>query len=194
VSLSDDNAERLLELLDELARWSKAYNLTAIRRREEMLTHHVLDSLAIHRDLEGTRIADVGTGAGFPGLPLAIVNPARHFTLIDASGKKTRFVAHAARMLALENVAAVHSRVEDLRPDAPFETVAARAFAALPALTVKVRALCGPGTRVLAMKGRYPAAEIAALRAPWRVAAARALQIPGLAEERHVVVLHCGEG
>jgi 16S rRNA (guanine527-N7)-methyltransferase len=159
-----------------------------------MLTHHVLDSLAIQRDLNGTRIADVGTGAGFPGLPLAIVNPTRHFTLIDSSGKKIRFVAHAARTLGLENVTTVHARVEDLHPDVPFETVVARAFASVAELTAKVRSLCGPGTLVLAMKGRYPAAEIAAVRAPWRVVEARALQVPGLGETRHLVILECGAG
>jgi 16S rRNA (guanine527-N7)-methyltransferase len=156
-----------------------------------MLTHHVLDSLAIHEGLEGTRIADVGTGAGFPGLPLAIVNPGKHFTLIDSSGKKTRFVAHAARTLALQNVTTVHARVEDLRPETPFDTVVARAFAKLDELSAKVRPLSGPGTRVLAMKGRYPAAEIAAVRAPWRVVEARALRIPGLEAARHLVIIEC---
>jgi 16S rRNA (guanine527-N7)-methyltransferase len=194
VSLSDVAADQLLELLDELARWGKAYNLTAIRTREEMLTHHILDSLAIHNDLKGTRIADVGTGAGFPGLPLAIANPARHFTLIDSSGKKTRFVAHAARTLALGNVTTVQSRVEDLRPDMRFETVVARAFASIAELTAMVPPLCGPGTQVLAMKGRYPATEIAAVPAPWRVVEARALRIPGLEEARHLVILESSQG
>jgi 16S rRNA (guanine527-N7)-methyltransferase len=187
--LSDAAAERLLGLLDELTHWGKAYNLTAIRGRGEMLTHHVLDSLAIHGELRGTRIADVGTGAGFPGLPLAVANPRRQFTLIDSSGKKTRFVAHAARTLGLANVTVVHSRVEELEPEAPFDTVVARAFAQLPELLAKVRALCGPGTRVLAMKGRYPQAEIAAVEAPWRVLSARPLEIPGLDEARHLIVL-----
>ncbi len=189
VALAEDPAERLLELLDELARWNKAYNLTAIRGRGEMLTHHLLDSLGVHRDLVGSRIADVGTGAGFPGLPLAVANPRRLFTLIDSNGKKTRFVAHAARALGLENVAVVHSRVEDFAPEAPFDTVIARAFAALPQLLAKVQGLTAPGTRVLAMKGRYPAAEIGAVPAPWRVLAARPLEIPGLAAERHLIVV-----
>ncbi len=192
VSLTETSAQCLLDLLDELARWNKAYNLTAIRRREEMLTHHVLDSLGVHGELHGTRIADVGTGAGFPGLPLAIVSPERQFTLVDSSGKKTRFVAHAARMLMLRNVTPLNSRVEDLRPAIPFDTVTARAFAALPELLAKVRGLCGPGTRVLAMKGRYPAGEIAAVPTPWRVVSARALEIPGLGAARHLVVLELG--
>jgi len=189
VSLPASAADRLLELLEELVRWNKAYNLTAIRAPERMLTHHVLDSLAIHGDLRGARIADVGAGAGFPGLPLAIVSPDRSFALIDSSGKKIRFIAHAVRTLELANVTAVHSRVEDLRPDVPFDTVIARAFAGIAELLAKVRALCGPQTRVLAMKGRYPAAEIAAVRAPWRVVAARPVHVPGLEEERHLVIL-----
>ncbi len=192
VALTDAAASRLLRLLDELAEWNRAYNLTSIRQREAMLTRHILDSLSIHEDLSGETVADVGTGAGFPGLPLAVTNPDRRFTLIDSSGKKTRFVLHAARTLALENVTVAQSRAEDLHPEAPFHIVTARACAALPELLEKVRGLCGPGTRVLAMKGRYPAAEIAAVQAPWRIVRTRPLQIPGLAEERHLVVAECG--
>ncbi len=188
VALTDAAASRLLRLLDELAEWNKAYNLTSIRQREAMLTRHILDSLSIHEDLQGETVADVGTGAGFPGLPLAVTNPDRRFTLVDSSGKKTRFVLHAARTLALENVTVAQSRAEDLRPEAPFHTITARAFAALPELLEKVRGSCGPGTRVLAMKGRYPAAEIAAVEPPWRIVRTRPLEVPGLGEERHLVV------
>ncbi len=193
VALTDAAAARLLRLLDELAAWSKAYNLTSIRRREEMVTRHLLDSLSIHEDLEGETVADVGAGAGFPGLPLAVTNPGRRFTLVDSSGKKTRFLLHAARALALENVAVAHSRAEHLHPGAPFDTVTARAFAPLPELLAKARGLCGPGTRVLAMKGRYPAAEIAAVEPPWRIVRTRPLQVPGLGEERHLVVAECAD-
>lgn len=193
VALTDETAERLLRLLDELAEWSKAYSLTSIRGREAMLTRHILDSLSIHGDLAGETVVDVGTGAGFPGLPLAVTNPERRLTLVDSSGKKTRFVLHAARALALENVTVAHSRAEDLHPEAPFDTVTARAFAALPQLLATVRGLCGAGTRVLAMKGRYPAAEIAAVRPPWRIVQVRPLQVPGLGEERHLVVAECSD-
>jgi 16S rRNA (guanine527-N7)-methyltransferase len=189
LTLTPEAATRLLLLLDELARWGKAYNLTAIRQPEEMLTRHLLDSLSIHADLRGEQIADVGTGGGFPGLPLALVNPQRRFTLIDSSQKKIRFVSHAARTLALANVTAVHARAEALTPPRPFDTVVARAFAALPELLATVRPLCGPATRVLAMKGRLPEAELAAVRSPWSILEARALDIPGLNEARHLVVL-----
>jgi 16S rRNA (guanine527-N7)-methyltransferase len=189
VPLSEAQASALLRLLDELGAWNKAYNLTAITERSAMLTHHLLDSLSVNADLVGSRIADVGTGAGFPGLPLALLNPERHFTLIDSSGKKIRFVAHAARTLGLTNIEALHKRAEDLAPGAPFETVLARALAPLPQMMQTVKGLCGPDTRVIAMKGRFPAAEIAALAGGWQLAASRAVSVPGLAAERHVLTL-----
>jgi len=194
VAVTPADAGRLLTLLDELEHWNRSYNLTAIDSREEMITHHLLDSLSISPDLAGTRIADVGTGAGFPGLPLAVVNPARQFTLIDASGKKVRFVAHAARTLGLGNVTALHSRAEDLRPELPFDTVTARALAPLPELLGLLAPLCGPKTRVLAMKGRRPEQELAKLPAPWRLVGSRQIQVPGLDAERCVLTLGLSTG
>jgi 16S rRNA (guanine527-N7)-methyltransferase len=188
VTLTEPDAERLVRLLDELERWSRTYNLTAIRKRDDMLTHHLLDSLSVHPDLSGTTVADVGTGAGFPGLPLAVMNPERRFTLIDSNGKKIRFVQHAARELGLDNVEALHGRVEAVKGRA-FDTVVARAFAALPELIVNVTPLCGPRTRVLAMKGKWPREEIAALPAGWRERGSRELAVPGLDESRCVIVL-----
>ncbi len=192
VSLEEADAARLLTLLDELERWNRSYNLTAIESREEMITHHLLDSLSINRELAGTRIADAGTGAGFPGLPLALANPAREFTLIDSNGKKVRFVAHAARTLGLRNVAAVHSRAETLHPEVPFDTVTTRALAPLPELLEQVAPLCGPATRVLAMKGRWPGEELEQLPPPWRLAGSRRISVPGLDAERCVLVLSMG--
>jgi 16S rRNA (guanine527-N7)-methyltransferase len=189
VPLTADSAARLLRLIDELQRWNRTYNLTAITRRDEMLTHHLLDSLSVYPDLHGVTIADVGTGAGFPGLPLAVVQPDRRFTLIDSNNKKVRFVSHAARELALSNVAAVHSRSESFKPAKPFDTVIARAFAALPELLTLVAPLCGPQTRVLAMKGRRPDEELAGVPPAWRIIEVRALAVPGLNEERHLVTL-----
>jgi 16S rRNA (guanine527-N7)-methyltransferase len=191
VALTGEDAARLLTLLAELTRWNRRFNLTAIRAAD-MLTHHLLDSLAVHRDLHGEHIADAGTGAGFPGLPLALVNPGRQFTLIDSSAKKIRFVAHAAQQLQLANVTAVHARVEALKVEVLFDTVVARAFAPLPRLLEQVAGLCGAASRVLAMKGKWPAAELAALPAPWRVREARELTIPGLEAARCVIVLSPG--
>jgi len=189
VPLTAQDAARLLRLLDELTHWNSAFNLTAITRREEMITHHLLDSLSIHAEVRGKTVADVGTGAGFPGLPLALVDPARHYTLIDSNNKKVRFVAHAARTLGLTNVTPLHVRVETLQPEAPFDTVVARAFAALPEILERVAALCGPETRVVAMKGKLPDEEIAALLSGWRLIDAHSLTVPGLAEARRLVLL-----
>ena len=189
VRLGEADAARLLTLLEELRHWNRRTNLTAITDPEQMITHHLLDSLAISPDLSGTRVADVGTGAGFPGLPLAVANPERHFTLIDSNAKKLRFVSHAAGLLALSNVTTLHARAESLRPEAPFETVTARALAPLPKLLEAVAPLCGPHTRVLAMKGRWPEDELAQLPAAWRLASSRILTIPGLDAARCLLVL-----
>jgi 16S rRNA (guanine527-N7)-methyltransferase len=186
--LSAADAGRLLALCAELASWNQRFNLTAITAPAAMITHHLLDSLAVHPDLAGERIADVGTGAGFPGLPLALVNPQRHFTLIDSTAKKIRFVEHAARLLGLTNVSAVTARAERLAVP-PFDTIVARAFAPLPELLDRVTGLAGDSSQVLAMKGKWPADELAALRAPWRLSASRTLTVPGLDAERCVLVL-----
>lgn len=201
VALTEQAAGQLLRLLDELERWNRTHNLTAITARGEMITHHLLDSLSVYGELHGETVADVGTGAGFPGLPLAIVDGGkRAFTLIDSNNKKVRFVAHAARTLGLNNVRAVHARAEaDMRAidgtayaDKPFDTVIARAFAALPELLEKVAPLCGRTTRVLAMKGKRPDEEIASVPPDWRVIQTRPLSVPDLHEARHLVILQRG--
>ena len=192
VALTEHDAARLRQLLEELAHWNRRFNLTGITDLESMVSHHVLDSLAVHRHLHGSSIADVGTGAGFPGLPLALVNPERRFSLIDSNGKKIRFVSHAVRTLGLMNVEAVQARVETMRPDRPFDTVLARAFAPLPELLEAVTPLCGSETRVLAMKGKWPQAELDAVPRGWRVADSHVLTVPGLAEERCLIVLMSG--
>ena len=190
VALAAAQAGQMQRLLDELDRWNQAYNLTALNSREEWVTHHLLDSLSIAPLLTGSRIADIGTGAGFPGMPLAILYPERTFALIDSNGKKIRFVQHAVRNLGLTNVIPQQARAEALTPESPFDTVVARAFAALPELAQAVRGLCGPQTRVLAMKGRRPDQELAALDARlWQVEAVQRVEVPGLDAERQVVTL-----
>jgi 16S rRNA (guanine527-N7)-methyltransferase len=192
VALTEHDAARLRQLLEELAHWNRQFNLTGITDLESMVSHHVLDSLAIHRYLHGAAIADAGTGAGFPGLPLALVNPERRFTLIDSNGKKIRFVSHAVRTLGLMNVEPLQTRVETLRPERPFDTVVARAFAPLPELLETVTPLCGSDTHVLAMKGKWPQQELDALPQRWRVAESHTLTVPGLAEDRCLIVLMSG--
>jgi 16S rRNA (guanine527-N7)-methyltransferase len=179
-------------LVAELLRWNKAYNLTSITEPAGVLTHHLLDSLSAQPDLMGTTVADVGTGAGFPGLPLAIVNPERQFTLIDAVDKKLRFIDHAARELGLANVRTLHARVEQTRPASAFDTVITRAFAPLPRLLEWVAPLCDAHTRVVAMKGRWPppdAEEAGPLPAGWQLDAIRPVIVPGLGAQRHILVL-----
>ena len=189
VELDAAMAGKLLRLLDELVQWNRAFNLTGIGTREAMVATHLLDSLAVSGDLTGARIADLGTGAGFPGLPLAIARPERHFTLIDATAKKVRFVAHAARVLGLANVEALHARAESIAPAEPFDTILARAVAPLPRLVALAAALTRPGTRLLALKGKRPTSELAALPPGWELAGVRELRVPGLEAERCLVTL-----
>lgn len=198
VPLDDRKARQLLQIGEELARWNKAYNLTSIVEPGEVLTQHLLDSLSAHAELAGTRIADVGTGAGFPGLPLAVVNPERQFLLIDSVDKKLRFIGHVARELELDNVRTLHARVEQLGPPHPaspgvLDTVLTRAFAPLPRLLALVDPIVGADTRLVAMKGRWPPGPGSDDEGPlpegWRMEAVRRVSIPGLAAERHLLRL-----
>jgi len=195
VALDAPQAARQLRLLDELAEWAQRYNLTAIRDRARMLEPHTLDSLSAGPLLHGRRIADLGTGAGFPGLPLAIAYPDRQFTLIDATAKKLRFVEHAVQLLGLGNVATRHARIEALRREgAGFDTLVARALAKLPELARLAAPLLAPGGRLVAFKGKRPDAELAALPRGWRATAVRPVRVPGLDAERHLVVLERASG
>jgi 16S rRNA (guanine527-N7)-methyltransferase len=163
------------------------FNLTAIRDRAGMMNKHLLDSLSVQPFLAGARIADVGTGAGFPGLPLAIVNPHRHFTLIEATGKKARFVERTVERLGLSNAEVVNERAEHYRPLQLFDTVLARALASLADFVAYAGHLCAPGGRLLAMKGKRPDEEISALPKSFRVVAVHRLRLPGLDDDRHLV-------
>ena len=188
----DGTAEKFGILIDELERWNRKVNLTAIRDRGEMITSHLLDSVVAAPLIVGKSVLDVGTGPGFPGLPLAIVQPERHFTLLDSNNKKIMFVQHAAGLLGLDNVSAVKSRGEDYAPGHGFDTVIARALAALPRLVE----IAGHHVRedgvFVALKGRYPTEELEQLdqlRLPWRHAVTE-LNVPGLDEgSRHAVLL-----
>jgi 16S rRNA (guanine527-N7)-methyltransferase len=189
VALSERDAQRLLHLLDELDDWGQRMNLTAIRERPQQITKHLLDSLSLHPYLAGARILDVGTGAGFPGLPLALVNPERKFTLLDSTAKKLKFVEHAAQALGLDNVETVHTRAENFRPKERFDRVVSRAVGPTATFVKWAGHLCVGGGRLLAMKGRAPTAELDDLPSGWKVAAVHRLNVPGLDEERHVVEL-----
>jgi 16S rRNA (guanine527-N7)-methyltransferase len=187
IELDTARSDRLIRLVDELEQANAQFNLTAIRDRPGMLTKHVLDSLTLQPYLRGERCADVGTGAGFPGLPLAILNPERRFTLIEATGKKARFVEQTAQTLGCANVQVVNARAESYRPFELFDTVAARALASLKDFVAYAGHLCAPGGRLLAMKGKRPDEEISALPKSFRVLAVHQLMLPGLVDQRHLV-------
>jgi 16S rRNA (guanine527-N7)-methyltransferase len=187
VALDDAAARKLLQLLDELDIWNERMNLTAIRERPQQITKHLLDSLSVHSYLHGTRIADIGTGAGFPGLPLAIVAPHMHFTLIDSTAKKLKFIDHVAALLGLANVETVHTRAESYRPKERFDCVISRAVGPVETFVKWAGHLCAGGGRLLAMKGRYPTDELTKLPSGWKLATVHRLSVPGLDEERHLV-------
>ena len=189
IPLSSDQAAQLLRLLDELDDWNQRMNLTAIRERGQQITKHLLDSLAVHGYLRGARIADIGTGAGFPGLPLAVALPQLELTLIDSTAKKLKFVEHAAQTLGLRNVQTVHTRAENYRPKERFDSVVSRAVGSIETFVKWSGHLCVGGGRLLAMKGRYPTDELEHIPNGWKLAAVHRLNIPGLDEQRHLVEL-----
>lgn len=189
VALDGAQAEAMLRLTAELREWNKRINLTAITGQTDMVDKHLLDSLSVQPHLHGRRVADIGTGAGFPGLPLAIVNPRRSFTLIEATGKKCLFVRHAVELLGIGNVEVIQARAESWKPKALFDCVIARALGKLADFVRVAGHLCARDGRMLAMKGRHPTAEMHALPAGWRVLALHDLSVPGLAAERCVVEL-----
>ena|SRR5579859_2556851 len=179
----------LLAYVELLLRWNQAYNLTAVRDPAEMVSKHLLDSLTILSFVAGPDLADVGTGAGLPGIPLALARPDLKFTLIDSNGKKTRFVTQATAELQLSNVTVVQARTEDWQPAAPFDQVVSRAFASLGDFARLAGGLAAPGGRLLAMKGADPRDEMAALPAGFRVLKVHPLKVPGLDAERCLVEL-----
>ena len=184
----------LLDYLSLLLRWNRTYNLTAVRDPREMVTKHLLDSLAMHPYVDGLAraggaLADLGTGAGLPGIPLAIAKPGLRVTLVESAGKKARFMREAVRQLKLADVQVAESRIEALDMPGAFDAITARALATLPLLVEWGGPLLKPDGRLLAMKGVEPAEEIAALPEGWAVEAVHPLRVPGLPAQRHLVVV-----
>lgn len=179
---------KLLNFLELLEKWNKTYNLTAVRDPEQMVPRHLLDSLSVLPYLHGLRVLDIGTGAGLPGIPLALARPDLEFTLLDSNAKKTRFATQALHELGLKNVAVVQERVEKFHPAEKFDTLIARAFASIPDMLAASRHLCAPNGRFLVMKGVFPQEELAAVTDGYR-AEVKQLTIPGLDAARHMVIL-----
>ncbi|MDO9422803.1 MAG: 16S rRNA (guanine(527)-N(7))-methyltransferase RsmG [Methylobacter sp.] len=190
LNVTDEQVDQLLSFIKLIEKWNKAYNLTAIRDREEMARLHILDSLAILPYIEGARVIDIGTGAGLPGIPLAICLPEIHFTLLDSNAKKTRFVQQVILELKLKNVQVVHSRVENHHPATAYDAVLTRAFASLSDI-VKLTShlLAGKGV-LLAMKGQNLDAELEQVAAKKSVIP---VSIPGTDVERCLVRIELPE-
>ena len=190
LKLSEQVQQQLLDYLDHLSKWNKAYNLTAITDPMQMVSHHLLDSLAIMPFIQGNNILDVGTGAGLPGLVLAIVMPDKQFTLLDSNGKKIRFLIQTIASMGLKNVQAIQSRVESYQVDEKFDVIIARAVASTQQLVDNSRALlCNKGQFIL-MKGKHPAHELQSLSLPYQV---QSIEVPGVDAPRHVVIIEQGD-
>jgi len=187
LGLDGSLADPLMIYLDELQKWNAAYNLTAIRNADEMVTKHLLDSLALLPHVGG-RLLDVGAGAGLPGIPLAIANPALDVTVLDSIGKKARFMRHAVRTLGLPNVTVVESRVESFQAESPFGMIISRAFASLADFFNGTEALLAPGGQWVAMKGKLDVKELADVPARFVIRGTHRLRVPGLDEDRHAVI------
>ena len=187
IALDEAAIARLLDYVDLLERWNAAYNLTAVRDPAEMVTRHLVDSLAILPYVSGTTLADLGSGAGLPGIPLAIAAPEREVLLVDSNGKKARFLREAVRKLALAKARVAESRVEHV--EGTFDCITARAFASLADMLAWGGHLLAPRGRWLALKGRSPDDELAAVPAAFEVEKTVSLNVPGLDAERHLVIL-----
>lgn len=189
ITLTDQQKQQLVGYVELLHKWNKAYNLTSVRDPQQMLVRHILDSVVVEPHLHGERFIDVGTGPGLPGIPLAIVRPQSHFTLLDSLGKRVRFLRQVQHELALTNVTPVQSRVEEYPSEPPFDGVISRAFASLEDMLTWCHHLPGPEGRFYALKGVRPDDEIAALPAGFKVEKIQPLQVPELDGERHLVVI-----
>ncbi len=189
LAISLEKQQQLLDFLQLLTKWNAHFNLTAITTAEKMLTHHLLDSLAVAPFISGKRILDVGSGAGFPGIPLALCFPEQQWLLLDSNGKKTRFLLQAKASLGLENVAVVQSRIEQFYAEECFDVIISRALGSIKELLAQTQEICCPGGHWLFMKGARPDQELAEIDQPYVV---HALQVPELDAERHLVVVKGG--
>ncbi|MEE4617949.1 16S rRNA (guanine(527)-N(7))-methyltransferase RsmG [Pseudomonas alliivorans] len=193
IELTPVQHEQLLAYLGLLIKWNKAYNLTAVRNPDEMVSRHLLDSLSvipfIDSDAENERWLDVGSGGGMPGIPMAIMFPQMNVSLLDSNGKKTRFQTQVKLELKLDNLEVIHSRAETYQPDVPFNGIISRAFSSLEDFAGWTRHMGDTQTRWLAMKGLHPADELVALPTDFHLDSAQALTVPGCQGQRHLLIL-----
>lgn len=187
LTLSEEKQEKLLLYITEFEKWNRAYNLSAVREIDKMVGRHLLDSLSVAPHIVGTQLADVGTGGGLPGVPLAIIFPEKKFTLIDSNGKKTRFIFHIKNLLPLENLEVFNVRVENYKPEIKFDAVISRAFASLKDMTDNCAHLLTPTGVFLAMKGVYPEGELNDISDQYSLQKSTQLQVPGDHAERHLL-------
>ncbi|MFD2179080.1 16S rRNA (guanine(527)-N(7))-methyltransferase RsmG [Veronia pacifica] len=180
---------QLLGYVEMLHKWNKAYNLTSVRDPREMVVKHILDSLVVSEHLDGHRFIDVGTGPGLPGIPLAIINPEKSFTLLDSLGKRIRFIRQVIHELNIDNVTPVQSRVEEFRPELGFDGVLSRAFASITDMVSWCQHLPAENGRFYALKGQLDNLELDSLPADCSVTDIKSLMVPSLEGQRHLVVL-----
>jgi len=181
--------DQLLAYLELLISWNKAYNLTAIRDPAQMIALHLLDSLTVLPHVTGEHLIDVGTGAGLPGIPLAIMYPDKQFTLLDSNGKKTRFLFQVRCHLGLTNVTEIQSRVEQHQPRKCYDAVLSRAFTSIADMVDKCHHLLAAQGVFLAMKGKFPQSELSEVAKDYKVETSHTLQVPGVEGERHLIVI-----
>lgn len=189
IALSSSQVQQLDSYLELLSKWNRAYNLTAITHPREMVYLHIIDSLLIEPHIVGTACLDVGTGGGLPGIPLAIARPDLSWVLLDKNSKKTRFLTQAIADLGLKQTTATHSRIEDLPIQQGFDTITSRAFASLRLFAETTLPVLKSEGRLLAMKGKYPADELAELPSSVSVESVMPLTMKGMDIERHIVQL-----
>lgn len=190
LDLPEGAQDKLLAYAALLGKWNKVYNLTALRGKAQVVGHHLLDSLAVLPHLgEARRLADIGSGGGLPGIPLAIARPDLQVALVESSHKKSAFLQQARIELELDNVTVHCARVEAMQPAEKFDTVISRAFSDLPEFVRLAGHLLAPEGAIFAMKGVYPYEELAQLPAGWRVRETRPLNVPGLDAQRHLVII-----
>ena len=187
LDVTEKQQNQLVELVELLNKWNKAYNLTSVRNPHDMLVKHIMDSIVVSPHLQGQRLIDVGTGPGLPGLPLAILNPDKQFVLLDSLGKRLRFIRQAVLALELKNVEFVQSRVEEYNPKQKFDVVLSRAFASLQDMLFWCKHLPNEKGHFLALKGQFPVQEVDALDKEFEFMTSIPLQVPNLDGERCLV-------